>query len=131
MSSRSTTWSRVWIIASIAYGGLRTALVWRFLHQYGVNVWVFGIIELFASALYGLSSARVVTFLLARSWSHLRPWGVLTFVSYAIPDVYVFASAGTLPGSYLDVLIGIVFVTAVLTAIGIVGQVRKGRALQL
>ena len=95
-----------------------------------MNVWVFGLIELFASASYGLSSARVVTHLLARNWSQLRLWGVLALVSYTAPDVYVFASAGTLPGSYLDVLIGIVLVTAVLTAIGIGGQVRKGRALQ-
>jgi len=120
-------WTRVWIVASIAYGGLRTALVWRFLHQYGVNVWVFGVIEIFASAAYGLSSARVVTHLLARHRLQLRRWGVLALVSYAAPDVYVFASAGTLPGSYFDVLIGIVLVTAVVTAIGIVGQVRKGR----
>ncbi len=127
MSSRSTTWSRVWIVASIAYGGLRTALVWRFLHQFGVNVWVFGVIELIASAVYGLSSARVVTHLLARNWSELRKWGLLAVISYAAPDVYVFVSAGTLPGSYLDVLIGIVLVTAALTVIGIVGEVRRGR----
>lgn len=127
MKSRSPLWARLWVGASIAYGGLRITLVWRYLHQFGVNVWVFAGIELLASAIYGLSSVRAVRALQNRSWIDLRKWGLVTLASYGAPDLYVFASARTLPMNYLQVLLGVVVVTAVLTGIGIKGALSSNK----
>lgn len=127
MKSRSPLWARVWIGASIAYGCLRITLVWRYLDQFGVNIWVFAGIELLASAMYGLSSARAVRALRNRWWIDVRKWGLVTLVSYGAPDVYVFASARALPMNYLQVLLGVVLVMAVLTSIGINGALSSNK----
>ena len=117
-----------WILVSIGYGGFRAALVWTFLKKYGVNPYVFGVIEFSSSAVYGLSSARVVGAIVDTQWARLRSWVPLALLSYAAPDVYVFASAGHLPGSMLEMLLGIVGVTAIITTVGLVVQIRTGRA---
>jgi hypothetical protein len=116
-----------WILVSIGYGGVRAALVWTFLKKYGVNPYVFSLIEFSSAAIYGLSSARVVGAIVDANWDLLRTWVPIAVLSYAAPDVYVFASAGHLPGSMLEMLLGIVGVTAVITTVGLVVQVRKGR----
>jgi hypothetical protein len=60
MLDRRAQLERGWILVSIAYGGLRAALVWKFLSPHGVNPYVFGAIEFSSAALYGKSSATVV-----------------------------------------------------------------------
>lgn len=60
MGTRRAQIERGWILVSITYGGLRAALVWKFLKQYGVNPYIFGVIEFVSAATYGKSSAKLV-----------------------------------------------------------------------
>ncbi|MEI6199772.1 MAG: hypothetical protein WCP83_07535 [Actinomycetota bacterium] len=126
MGDRRAQLERGWIVVSIAYGGLRAALVWKFLSKYGVNPYLFGIIEFSSAALYGKSSAQVVGAVVDGTWSRLQAWLPVAVVSYFAPDAYVFLSAGHLPSDMLAILISVVCVTLVLTGIGIVAQVRRG-----
>ena len=118
---------RGWILVSIAYGGLRAALVWKFLKKYGVNPYLFGVIEFVSAAIYGKSSAQVVGAVIDVAWVRLRKWLPIAVFSYFAPDAYVFLSAGHLPSDMLAILISVVCVTLVLTAVGILAQVRQGR----
>lgn len=127
MSVRRQTIERSWVVVSVLYGLFRASLVWAFLSKYGVNTVVFLAIELTSSALYGLSSARVVGAIVDSRWSLLQRWAPAAFVTYAAPDAYVFASAGRLPGNMVEILLSIVAVTAVITAIGMWLQVRNKR----
>lgn len=127
---RRKTVERSWVGISLVYGLFRASLVWKFLSQYGVNTAIFLVIELCSSALYGLSSARVVGAFVDSEWKTLRRWVPAAIVTYAAPDAYVFASAGRLPGSMLEILVSIVCVTAAFTAVGMWFQIRnKRRAL--
>ncbi len=127
MGDRRTQLERGWILVSIAYGGLRAALVWKFLTQYGVNPYVFGVIEFTSAALYGVSSARVVGAVVDGAWIRLRPWLPVAVLSYFAPDAYVFLSAGRLPSDMLAILVSVVCVTLVLTGVGMFTQIRRGR----
>ena len=118
---------RGWILVSIAYGGLRAALVWKFLSQYGVNTYVFVAIEFTSAALYGISSGKVVGAVVDGEWNRLRAWLPMAVMSYFAPDAYVFLSAGRLPSDMLFILISMVCVTLVLTGVGMFTQVRRGR----
>ncbi len=115
------------MLVSIAYGGLRAALVWKFLHKYGVNPYVFGAIEFISAAIYGKSSAQVVGAVIDGAWVRLRPWLPVAVLSYFAPDAYVFLSAGHLPSDMLAILISVVAVTLALTGVGMFAQVRRGR----
>jgi hypothetical protein len=127
MSIRRQTIERSWVVVSVVYGLFRASLVWAFLSKYGVNTLIFLVIELTSSALYGLSSARVVGALVDSQWQKLRRWIPAALATYAAPDAYVFASAGRLPGNMLEILLSIVAVTAVITAVGMWFQVRNKR----
>jgi len=127
MTTRRERFERVWILFSLAYGGIRAALVWRFLRRYGVNPYVFGSIEFASAATYGKSSSRVVGAVIDGAWKRIRPWLPLALLTYFAPDGYVLLSAGRLPSDMLAILLAMVFVTLVLTGVGVWSQIRRGR----
>ena len=127
MNSRRAQFERGWILISIAYGGLRATLVWKFLQKYGVNPYVFGVIEFISAAIYGKSSAQVVGAVVDGAWTRLRTWLPVAVVAYFAPDGYVFLSAGRLPSDMLVILISVIGVTLVLTGVGMIAQIRRGR----
>ena len=127
MDIRRANFERGWILVSVAYGGLRAALVWKFLRKYGVNPYVFGGIEFTSAAVYGKSSATVVGAVIDGAWNRIRSWLPLAFLAYFAPDAYVLLSAGRLPGEILAILLTMVCVTLGLTGIGITGQIRRAK----
>jgi hypothetical protein len=54
----------------------------------------------------------------------------VALLSYFAPDSYVLFSAGRLPADMLVILISVVGVTLVLTAVGMIAQIRRGRIAQ-
>ena len=127
MNTRRVNLERGWILVSVAYGGLRAALVWKFLRKYGVNPYVFAGIEFSSAAIYGKSSARVVGAVIDGAWKRIRLWLPVALLAYFAPDGYVLLSAGKLPGDMLAILLAMVCVTLVLTGVGVGGQIRRGR----
>lgn len=127
MKSRRHGLERGWIVVSIIYGGVRAAMVWKFLQKYGVNPYVFGAIEVISAAFFGISSARVVGAVVDRTWIGLRLWLPCAVMSYFAPDIYVFLSVGRLPSDILAVLISVVCVSLLVTCIATVMQIRRGR----
>ena len=127
MDTRRVNFERGWILISVAYGGLRAALVWKFLRKYGVNPYVFAGVEFTSAAIYGKSSAQVVGAVIDGAWKRIRPWLPLALLAYFAPDLYVFLSAGRLPSDMLVILLAMVCVTLVLTGVGVWSQIRRGR----
>lgn len=127
MTTRRARFERGWILVSLAYGGIRAALVWRFLRSYGVNPYIFGVIEFISAAIYGKSSAQVVGCVVDGAWTRLRTWLPVAVLSFFAPDAYVFLSAGRLPSDVLAIVVSVVSVTLVLTGVGMIAQVRRGR----
>ena len=127
MDTRRADFERVWILISVAYGGLRAVLVWKFLRKYGVNPYVFAGIEFSSAAIYGKSSAQVVGAEIDGAWKRIRSWLPLALLAYFAPDSYVLFSTGKLPSDMLAILLAIVCVALVLTGVGIWSQIRRGR----
>ena len=131
MDTRRANFERGWILVSVAYGGLRAALVWRFLRKYGVNPYIFAGIEFTSAAIYGKSSATVVGAVIDGAWNQIRSWLPLAFLAYFAPDAYVLLSAGRLPSDILAILLAMVGVTLGLTVIAIAGQIRRAKRVRL
>lgn len=92
-----------------------------------MNPYIFGVIEFVSAATYGKSSAKLVGAVIDGAWNRLRPWLPVAVLSYFAPDAYVFISAGQLPGDMLAILISVVCVTVVLSGVGMMAQVHRGR----
>jgi hypothetical protein len=127
MDTRRANFERVWIFLSLVYGGIRSAFVWKFLRKFGVNPYVFGGIEFTSAALYGKSSAQVVGAVIDGAWKLFRIWTPVALVAYFAPDAYVLFSSGRLPSDMMTILLAVVCVTLVLTGLGLVSQIRRGR----
>ena len=131
MDTRRANFERGWILISVAYGGLRAALVWKFLRKYEVNPYVFGAVEFISAAIYGKSSAQVVGAVIDGTWGRFRSWVPVALLAYFAPDSYVLLSAGRLPSDMLAILVSVVCVTLVLTGVGVASQIRRGRRASL
>lgn len=128
VTDRRSLLTRLWLLGSVAYGGLRALLVWRYLSGYGVDPWVFAAVELASSAAYGWTSAWLVIALVDRRWGALRWLAPGTLGAYAAPDIYVFATVGSLPDGLLRTVVGIVIVSAVVAAGTLAREVVRGRS---
>lgn len=112
------------------YGLGRATLVWRYLSGYGVNVAVFSTIEALSSLMYGWASSRFVLAIIDGDWRVVMTMSAPALASYAAPDVFVFISVGDVPAGIWRTLMGIIIVTACVTVMGVVLQVRRGRREQ-
>lgn len=127
MPDRRRFLARLWILGSVAYGGLRALLVWRYLSGYGVNPWWFAVVELSSSLAYGWTSSRMVIALVDRKWSTLRWMAPATLVAYASPDVYVFTTVGQMPDGLLRTVVTIVAISFVAATVTVTREVVRGR----
>lgn len=116
---------RSWIGVSIAYGGVRTALVWGFLSKYGVNAWGYAFTEVVTSAGYGLGTARLIGHVVDRRREGWIMWAVLSLACFLGPDAYILASAGEMPPGILSIVLGVVLTTTALGAADLARRLRK------
>ena len=114
-----------WVVASLAYGGLRVYLVWAFLRSYGVNPWIFLIVEMTSSLVLALSSSRMMGSIIDRRFARLCKWSPVVLGSYLAPDLYVFSRAGDMPNTILAAIVIVVVVMLGFTVSGTVLKLRQ------
>ncbi|MSO38675.1 MAG: hypothetical protein EXQ69_10605, partial [Acidimicrobiia bacterium] len=51
----------LWVVAALAYGLGRAIVVWKTLGDYGVNPWIYGVLDVISTVPYAIGTARVVT----------------------------------------------------------------------
>ena len=129
-STRRRVLERLWIVGSVAYGGLRVFIADRTVKRYGVNIWAFAGVELVTSFIYGLSSARVVGALIDRRADRAVRWGVLTAVSFLAPETFILLTGRRMP-TVVYIVIGALLATlGTVAAVSLRRKVRAGRHRQ-
>ena len=129
-STRRRVLERLWIVGSVAYGGLRVFIADRTVKRYGVNIWAFAGVELVTSFIYGLSSARVVGALIDRRADRAVRWGVLTAASFLAPECFILLTGRRMP-TVVYVVIGALLATlGTVAAVSLRRKVRAGRHRQ-
>ena len=107
-----------------------TFIVWKALHKYGVNPYLFFIIDLITSWFYGVSSARLVVAIIHKRWNETQKWGWLSAINFMLPQVYILLSARHVPRDVYLVIYGVIGVLVVFALVGIGGQIRAMRREQ-
>ena len=89
---------RAWVAAVFGYSVLRAVVVWPTLGSYGVNPWVFLLIDVATAWPYAVGQVRVVQGLRHRNWRKVESWGIVTLLSFLAPYAYiVLAGSGQMP----------------------------------
>ncbi len=126
-SARRRLLERLWVLGSVAYGGLRIFIADRTVKRYGVNIWVFGIVELSTSWLYGLSTARLVGALIDRRGRLAARWGAIATATFLAPEAFILLTGRHMPRIVYVVVAGLVTVLGTLAVVSLVRRVRAAR----
>ena len=127
-SRRETFWERIWASTIIIYSFVATFVVWKALHKYGVNPYLFFVIDVITSWLYGLASARLVMSLVKKRTNQIAKWGIYSALNFVIPQVYILVSAHDVPREVYLIIGVVICVLAIFSLIGIYNELRKARA---
>lgn len=131
MSLSTIQKERIWVLLVVLYGVGKSIVVWQTLGKYGVNAILYFLFDIGAAIPYGISTARVVIYGLARDWARVRTWGAIAVVTHFIPDIYIFAVLHEPPPLLMDGLIFVVVLFTVLAILGVLRQIQKRRAADL
>lgn len=107
-----------WVLFIVAFTAFRVVVVRETLQQYGLNIWVFGFIDLATAIPYAMGVARTITSLIDGAKRAAMWWSVVAVASFIAPYLYV-AWAGR----------GAEFPTAVWVALGLLVLVFAANAL--
>ncbi|MEI6295354.1 MAG: hypothetical protein WCO95_04790 [Actinomycetes bacterium] len=126
-TKRQTFWERIWASTIVLYTFAATFVVWKALHKYGVNPYLFFVIDLITSWFYGLASARLVVAVIKKQWSETQKWGWLSALNFMLPQVYILVSASHVPKDVYIIIFSVIGVMAAFALIGIASQIRAAR----
>ena len=126
-TKRQTFWERIWASTIVLYTFVATFVVWKALHKYGVNPYLFFVIDLITSWFYGLASARLVVAVIKKRWSETQQWGWLSALNFMLPQVYILVAANHVPKDVYIIIFSVIGVMAAFAALGVVSQIRAAR----
>ena len=126
-SKRQTFWERIWASTIVLYSFVATFVVWKALHKYGVNPYIFFVIDLITSWFYGLASARLVVAVIKKRWRETQKWGWLSAINFMLPQVYILLSARRVPRDVYLIIYSVIGLLIAFALIGIGSQIRVAR----
>lgn len=119
--------SLLWFAVTIGWTLIRAAAVHAGLSEYGVNVWVFLVIDLLSAVADGYATPKAVLALVDNQISTAFKWLAVFLVAFVVPDIYVFAAGDHVPRRAYLVLAVIVTITSTVAVIAFVKRVRAAR----
>jgi hypothetical protein len=78
-----------WILGVVLFTLARFFVARGTLERYGLNVWVFGFIDLITAVPYALGTARTVGALVDRDHQAIARWSLVAAVAFLAPYLYI------------------------------------------
>ena len=88
---------KVWFVLIIFWSLVRIATAELYFAKYGINIWIFAVIEIVSSPILARASSRMAVTLKYHEIRQSVLWGGLTMVSFSAPDVYLLTAGRGLP----------------------------------
>ncbi|MEN9679041.1 MAG: hypothetical protein RLZ57_170 [Actinomycetota bacterium] len=127
-TTKRKTSARIWFALVFTWALIRALLVYKFFAPHGVNpIWYF-VIDIASSIPYAIYSARLVFAFVDQNRPQLISSGLITLISFYLPDVYVFIFANEIPRVLLISFVGWILLFSALAIIEIARNIRRGKA---
>jgi hypothetical protein len=121
-----------WVVSIVAFTLARFFVARQTLEQYGLNIWIFGLIDLVTAIPYAIGTARVVGALVDKDLAGASKWAGIAAVSFFAPYGYILWAGSEDNASFpagVYVVLGVLVVIFGANAVwGIVRKVRTARA---
>jgi len=127
LSKRARFWEHMWASTILLYTFGATFIVWKTLKQYGVNPFVFFVIDAITSWTYGITTARLVMRIIAKDWQNTRKWALGAAISFITPQLYILIAAHHAPKNVYLIVIGVISALALFTLVSLLFEIRRGK----
>lgn len=118
------SFKRAWIGGVVGYSVLRAVIAWSVFSDYGVNPWVFAVIDVGTAIPYAWCIAELPGAIIARQSRRLVAMVSVAIVTFFAPYAYVWLAADGAPTNLRS---GLVVLVVCLLGAAIVGVVCKTR----
>ena len=88
---------KAWFGLIILWSFVRIATAELYFSKYGIDIWIFAVIEIVSSPILARASSRMAVALKYHEIRQSVLWGGLTMVSFSAPDVYLLTAGRGLP----------------------------------
>ena len=122
-----------WVVSIVAFTLARFFVAQGTLERYGLNIWVFGFIDLITAVPYALGTARVVGAIVDRDLPSASSWAIVAGVSFIAPYAYIVWAGqdATFPAPVYVVLAVLVAIFGANALVSVLRKVRAARGLAL
>lgn len=120
--------SLTWAGLAIGWSLIRAVIAWAVLGDYGLNPWVYLIIDLCSAGIDAVTTPRMVISFVDRQYKRALIWATCSLVAFIVPDLYLFYGTGHLPHKIIYVMIGILTLTFTLAIVSVLRKVRSARS---
>lgn len=120
--------SNTWAGFVVGWSFIRTLLVWAAVGDYGLNPWIYLVIDLCSAIVDAITTPRMVLNFIDERYRVAAGWGLIALVAFIVPDLYIFLGTRTLPTKLIVLICVIIGSTLLIGVYGITRKVRKGRA---
>lgn len=126
-SRRTIVVERLWASTILLYTIGATFVVWKTLSKYGVNPFVFFVIDAITSWTYGIATARLTVDVVRREWKTARKWAWASAISFVTPQLYILIAAHHAPRDVYLIVVGVISFMILLAFVSLIVQIRKSR----
>lgn len=119
-----------WVISIVLFTLARFFVARETLEKYGLNIWVFGVIDLLTAIPYAIGTARVVGSLVDRDLASAGTWAGIAALSFFAPYGYILWAGqdATFPTTVYVVLGVLIAIFGANATWSVVRKVRAARA---
>lgn len=122
--------SNTWALLVVAWSLVRTAIVWAAVGDYGLNPWLYLVLDLISASVDAVSTPRMVIRFVDDQYRKALQWAAVSLAAFVLPDVYIFLGTRTLPTKLIVLILSIIFATLVVAVVMVIRKIQKARALQ-
>lgn len=90
---------RIWFALVLSWSILRSLIVARVFHKYGLSPMVYFVIDFLSSIPYAYASAQSLLAFIDKKRTQAMWWGVATIASFYAPDIYIVYISKEVPTS--------------------------------
>lgn len=121
----------LWVIGVVGYTVLRFVVAYETLRKYGLNIWIFGFIDIATAVPYAVGTSRLVTTLIDRRLKQASGWAVVSAATFLAPYLYIAVAGGPkgLDPTIYVVLVLLVVCLGANATWGVIRKVRAGRVI--
>lgn len=112
----------------IGWSLIRALLVWAVLGNYGLNPWMYLVVDLCAATIDAYATPKMVFDFVDDRFHQAAGWGLVALGAFLVPDLYIFLGSRTLPWSIVLTICLVISVTLTVGIVGVVRKVQTGRA---